>query len=98
MKQSPNPTPNGTKPPAQADAATPKQHDNGPAVIVFGYKERRLPQAAWFTEAEQMAVPLSLGRLLLAFEGGHLLNELISFELQAGAVGKLPRELVALRP
>src|SRR5215203_6020329 len=23
-----------------------------PAVIVFGYTERRLPQAAWFTEAE----------------------------------------------
>src|SRR4051794_30042461 len=52
MKQTPNPTPNGTKPPAKADAATPKQHDNGPAVIVFGYNEHRIPQAAWFPAHE----------------------------------------------
>ncbi len=52
MKQTPNPTPNGTKPPAKADTATPKQHDNGPAVIVFGYNEQRIPQAAWFPASE----------------------------------------------
>ena len=52
MKPTPNLTPNGTKPPAKADAATPKQHDNGPAVIVFGYNEQRIPQAAWFPASE----------------------------------------------
>ena len=52
MKPTPNPTPNGTKPPAKADAATPKQHGNGPAVIVFGYNEQRIPQAAWFPASE----------------------------------------------
>src|SRR3954463_5238608 len=52
MKQTPNPTPNGTKPPANAEAATVKTLDNGPAVIVFGNNEQRIPQAAWFPASE----------------------------------------------
>ena len=52
MKQTPNPTPIGTKPPANAEAATAKTLDNGPAVIVFGYNEQRIPQAAWFPARE----------------------------------------------
>ena len=52
MKPTSNPTPNGTKPPANAEAATVKTLDNGPAVIVFGYNEHRIPQAAWFPASE----------------------------------------------
>src|SRR3954449_8214929 len=63
MKQTPIPTPNGTKPPAKADAATPKQHDNGPAVIVFGYNEHRIPQAAWFP-AREAALATRAARLM----------------------------------
>ena len=38
--------------PPQADGVHARQAATEPAVIVFGYKERRLPQAAWFTEAD----------------------------------------------
>ena len=36
----------------QADEAHGRKASTDPAIIVFGYTERRLPQAAWFTEAE----------------------------------------------
>ena len=29
-----------------------RKADTGPAVIVFGYNEHRIPQASWFSEAE----------------------------------------------
>ena len=80
MKPTPNPTPNGTKPPAKADAATPKQHDNGPAVIVFGYNEQRIPQAAWFPASEADlglnggAIVYHRGRGTVYQGGGHELT------------------------
>ena len=45
-----NPASDRTRP--QADGVPARQATTEPAVIVFGYKERRLPQAAWFTEAD----------------------------------------------
>src|SRR3954452_5656060 len=36
----------------QADEPRAKKPDTGPAVIVFGYNEHRIPQASWFSEAE----------------------------------------------
>src|SRR3954447_2646740 len=36
----------------KAEEARAKKPDTGPAVIVFGYNEHRVPQAAWFSEAE----------------------------------------------
>src|SRR3712207_2043986 len=44
------PTDNGA--PQKADGAHVRQAATEPAVIVFGYNERRLPQAAWFTGVE----------------------------------------------
>jgi hypothetical protein len=38
--------------PTEATETAAKRPGTEPAVIVFGYNERRLPQAAWFTEAE----------------------------------------------
>ena len=52
MKPTPNPTPNGSKPPANAEVATVKTLDNGPAVIVFGRNAYGIPQAAWFPASE----------------------------------------------
>jgi len=47
---------NGTNQPqnpsSNVSEAAAKTASTDPAVIVFGYNERRLPQAAWFTEAE----------------------------------------------
>ena len=45
-----NPASDRTLP--KADGVHARQATTEPAVIVFGYKERRLPQAAWFTEAD----------------------------------------------
>jgi hypothetical protein len=45
-----NPASDRTLP--KADGMPARQAATEPAVIVFGYKERRLPQAAWFTEAD----------------------------------------------
>src|SRR5215211_5229858 len=39
-------------PTSSVSEAAAKTAGTEPAVIVFGYNERRLPQAAWFTEAE----------------------------------------------
>ena len=44
--------PASDSPRPQADGVPARQAAAEPAVIVFGYKERRLPQAAWFTEAD----------------------------------------------
>ena len=44
------PTNNGAL--QQADATVAKKPDTGPAVIVFGFNEHRIPQASWFPEAE----------------------------------------------
>ena len=41
-----NPVPNSTLP--KADGAHARQAATEPAIIVFGYNERRLPQASWF--------------------------------------------------
>ena len=35
-----------------ADEASARRPDTGPTIIVFGYDEHRIPQAAWFPEAE----------------------------------------------
>jgi hypothetical protein len=45
-----NPASGSTLP--KADGVHARQAATEPAVIVFGYKERRLPQTAWFTEAD----------------------------------------------
>src|SRR5215212_5422756 len=37
---------------AKAEEARARRPDTGPAVIVFGYNEHRIPQAAWFPKAE----------------------------------------------
>ena len=44
------PTSNGA--PQKADEAHARKASTDPAIIVFNYNERRLPQAAWFLEAE----------------------------------------------
>src|SRR4051794_3783795 len=36
----------------QADEARVRKTSTDPAVIVFGFNEHRIPQAAWFSEAE----------------------------------------------
>jgi hypothetical protein len=36
----------------QANEARARKPDTGPAVIVFGFNEHRIPQASWFSEAE----------------------------------------------
>src|SRR3982751_4951954 len=42
------PTNNGA--PQKAEEASIRKASTDPAIIVFGYNERRLPQAAWFTD------------------------------------------------
>src|SRR4051812_7553350 len=44
------PTNNGAL--QQADEVRARKAETEPAVIVFGYNEHRIPQAAWFPEAE----------------------------------------------
>jgi hypothetical protein len=50
-KVSENPTSNSPQHP-EADDAHSRQAATEPAIIVFGYTERRLPQASWFSQAE----------------------------------------------
>src|SRR3954449_1984655 len=46
------PASNGADAPQKADDAHARQVATEPAIIVFGYNERRIPQAAWFTGAD----------------------------------------------
>src|SRR5215207_10996052 len=49
-ENSAEPTSNGAL--AKAEEARARRPDTGPAVIVFGFNEHRIPQAAWFPKAE----------------------------------------------
>ncbi len=51
MKQAPNAPASGTKPSAPVPQAD-KAPESGPAMIVFGHTEHRIPQAAWFPASE----------------------------------------------
>ena len=42
--------------PQKADEAHARKAGTEPAIIVFGYNEHRIPQAAWFPQAEAALV------------------------------------------
>src|SRR5215207_5689845 len=57
---------------AKAEEARARRPDTGPAVIVFGYNEHRIPQAAWFPQAEAdlaTRAALLMGLRVLKIEG-----------------------------